>query len=198
MERTASAPLPRRRLFALLAASSPLLVAQRRRAVGAGRRLDSGTLIALADAVLPTELGAQGVAAAASAFERWLAGYRGGAEVLHDYGASEIRYLPPSPALRFEADLTRLEKAARTADNTAFSQLSRDARRSIVEATLAPVATDRLPEIADAPHVAIALLAHWANSTSGYDAGYRAKIGRFGCRPLADSPKKPARLGGAG
>ena len=197
MNSTTSEPISRRRLVAILATSSPLLIAQRRRATLAAKRLDSGTLNAVAEAVLPSELGPQGVATAVSAFERWLAGYRGGAEVLHGYGLSEIQYLPPSPAPRFEANLTALERAARTADNTTFGQLSPDARRSIIESAIGPVASGSMPSIAGAPHVAIALLAHWANSSAGVDLAYRARIGAFGCRPLADNPKKPARVGGA-
>lgn len=192
-----SAPplLTRRRLIALLATTSPMLVAQRRRSFQAAGRLDQGTLTALAEAVLPMEIGATGVAAAVQGFQRWLQGYRGGAELLHGYGASEIRYLPPSPASRFEADLKALERRARAADNTVFGQLSRDDRQRIVEEMLAKHTVATLPSVVEAPHVAIALVAHWTSSSAGYNAAYRARINRFNCRPLSANPHRPQSTG---
>ena len=47
----------------------------------------------------PRRAGAAGIERAAAGFERWLAGYREGAEMLHGYGTGEIRLTGPSPAL---------------------------------------------------------------------------------------------------
>ncbi|MBM4187140.1 MAG: hypothetical protein FJ206_07490 [Gemmatimonadetes bacterium] len=188
--------LPRRRLLALLAGASPLLVAKRRRAREAVDRLDSATIRALARVVLPAALPDAATEAAAAGFERWLAGYRPGAELLHGYGANEIRTTPPSPAPRFEADLVRLDRAAWADHGVGFAALPVAERLRLVEAALqnAPAGW---PSIAEAPHVAIALLGHWAESPAGHDAAYQARIDRFGCRPLTAAPERPRPLGGA-
>lgn len=197
MNAIAAEPLSRRRLLAALAVASPILVAQRRRAFHAAKRIDRVALTALAEAVLPTVIGATGIAAAVDGFDRWLSGYRGGAELLHGYGSSEVRQTPPSPAPRFEADLVALEREARVRHGGGFSQLDLDARRALVEEMIQPHADSTIPPVAQAKHVAIALIGYWAGSTAGFDSGYGVRIGRFGCRPLATNPDRPARLGGA-
>ncbi len=189
-------PLSRRRLLATLAASSPLLIAQRRRASHAAKRIDRATLTALAEAILPSAIETAGAAAAVDGFDRWLSGYRGGAELLHGYGSSEVRYTPASPAPRFEADLVALERAARDRHGEGFAQLPADQRRALVTAAIEPHAEAALPPIARAKHVAIALIAFWAESPAGFDVGYGARIGRLGCRPLATNPDRPAGLRG--
>ena len=188
-------PLSRRRLLAVLALSSPILVAQRRRGLRAAQRLDRETLTALAEVVLPSAIGSAGVVAAADGFERWLTGYRGGAELLHGYGSSEVRFAPPSPAPRFEADLQALERGARDRHGRAFGQLAVGERRALVEAALASNAEASVSAPAASKHVAVALLSHWADSAAGFDAAYGARIGRLGCRPLAANPERPAQLG---
>lgn len=190
-------PIPRRRLFAVLALGSPLLVAQRRRARGAVERLDPATLRAVAEVVLPSSLSLASREAAVGGFERWLAGYRAGAELLHGYGAAETKATPPSPAPRFEADLNRLDQAARAQRGAAFAVVARPARMALVEAALQKAAGP-WPSIAEAGHVAIGLLAHWAESTAGYDMAYQVQINRFGCRPLASTTERPKPLGGSG
>jgi hypothetical protein len=53
---------------------------------------------------------------------------------------------------------------------------------------------DRMPGIADASHVSLALLAHFYDSSAANDLCYEAKIGKATCRPLADSARKPLPL----
>ena len=190
-------PLSRRRLLATLAVSSPILVAQRRRAARSAKRIDRATLTALAEAILPTSIGAAGVTATVAGFDRWLSGYRGGAELLHGYGSAEVRYAPPSPATRFEADLAALERAAHDRHRQGFPELDLQQRRALIEAALESTTAPDLPPVASAKHVAIALIAYWTESPAGFDAGYGARIGRLGCRPLATNPDRPARLSGA-
>jgi hypothetical protein len=188
------APLSRRRLLAVLTLSSPFLVARRRRGLEAARRIDGATLTAVAETVLPSAIGGSGLAAAVAGFERWLTGYRGGAELLHGYGASEVRFAPPSPAPRFVADLRGLERSAQARHGRSFGTLDLAARRALVESAISRFTDRSLPPPAGARHVAIALLAHWAESPAGFNAGYAARIDRFGCRPLAANPDRPARL----
>ena len=45
-----------------------------------------------------------------------------------------------------------------------------------------------------APHVAVALLAHWANSSAATDLAYGVVIGKDQCRVLADAPRRPLPL----
>src|SRR5262249_55869638 len=51
----------------------------------------------LAATVLPAELGADGAARVARAFQRWIDGYRENAELVHGYGTSALEFTKPSP-----------------------------------------------------------------------------------------------------
>ena len=42
--------------------------------------------------------------------------------------------------------------------------------------------------------IAIALLAHWAQSPEANDLCHDARIARQQCRPLVNSPKEPVKL----
>ena len=57
-------------------------------------RPNATILDALGDAVLPAELGADGVSRAVVEFQRWMDGYRPGAEANHGYGTGKIEHLP--------------------------------------------------------------------------------------------------------
>jgi hypothetical protein len=48
-----------------------------------------------------------------------------------------------------------------------------------------------MPSVADASHVAVALLAHFYESPAAGDLCYEARIGRQTCRPLAQQSRKP-------
>jgi hypothetical protein len=196
MNPSAAEPISRRRLLAALAGSSPFLIARRKRAAEAAKRIDRSALTAVAEAVLPPSIGAAGIAAVVEGFDRWLAGYRGGAELLHGYGASEIRYAPPSPAPRFEADLVALDRAARDRRGRGLGQLAVEERRGLIEKALGSTTDAIVPPVGRATHVVIALIAWWAESPAGFDAGYQARIGRFQCRSLATSGKRPAVVAG--
>src|SRR5689334_20040063 len=68
-----------------------------RRITGAVATPNADTLVAVADAVLPSELGAQGIARAASDFQRWMDAYHPGAEANHGYGTGKIERLSADP-----------------------------------------------------------------------------------------------------
>jgi hypothetical protein len=66
-----------------------------------------------------------------------------------------------------------------------------------VRAALAPVAQaggDALPGVAQAEHVALALLAHFYESPEANDLCHERAIGRSLCRPLAAQADAPAPL----
>jgi hypothetical protein len=127
-------------------------------------------------------------------FQRWIAGYREGAELLHGYGTSALEWSGPTPATRWAAQLDALDATARKEGARSFGALPLERRRSIVRAELDALKTDRLPAVGRAPHVALALLAHWYGTAAATDRCYDAHIGRQSCRPLAASPRQPLPL----
>ncbi|MEO5815074.1 MAG: hypothetical protein ABIT20_07330 [Gemmatimonadaceae bacterium] len=145
------------------------------------------TLRALGDAVLPSELGTAGVAAAVDRFQRWISGYREGAELLHGYGTSLLESAGPTPATKWATQLARL-------DARGFAGLPLEQRRAIVRAELAALKVERLGAVGRAPHVGVALLAHFYASPEATDLCYESKIGKQTCRPLSASSRKPLPL----
>lgn len=186
--------LSRRHLLALLAVFTPAAVLNRRRGRLAAQDLDHGALDALGATVLPTELGAAGIGPVVRGFERWLAGYRGGAELLHGYGTAEIHRTAPSPAPRWKAQLATLDAEARHRFGQPFARLRAADRRALVTSVFDGVRA--LPEPATAHHVALGLLAWWAGTSAAKDLAYGVAVGRYNCRPLAGNPERPTPLGG--
>jgi hypothetical protein len=158
--------------------------------------LDPALLHAVAGAVLPTELGTDGARRAADEFAAWVAGYRAGAELLHDYGNPTLAYSGPSPMRRWAAQLTELDQVARRRSDSPFASLAVAQRRALVAER---VAADRpkgdLPaDPSKAAHVAVGLLAHFYAQPDATDLCYGAEIGPTRCRPLSKNPERPAPL----
>ena len=188
--------LSRRAFLATLAAAIPAAALVRRAHAAAIDDLaaDPRTLHALGAAVLPSELGPADTRAAVTDFQRWIAGYREGAELLHGYGTSALEKSGPTPATRWAAQLDALEAGARKAGARSFAALPLERRREMVRAELTALNADRIPPVGRAPHVALALLAHWYGSPDAVDRCYEARIGKEACRPLAASARKPLPL----
>jgi hypothetical protein len=153
--------------------------------------LDETRLRALADAVLPTELGARGRAEVVDGFLRWMRNYREGAEMDHGYGFTRLRRTPPSPALRYAAQLADLDRGARER-GFPFEQLEPGARQQVIAAALRTKKVDRLPARPTGDHIAIDLMAFYFNSPDANDLAYGVAIRRDQCRGLNDSDKRPA------
>jgi hypothetical protein len=186
--------LSRRSFLASLASAVPLAAVVRRAHAAAVEHVqaDPATLDALAETVLPAAaLGRAGVLRASAAFRSWGAEYREGAEVNHGYGTSRLRTLGPTPLTRWTKQLDELDAAARAKHQKRFRELAVADRTALVRATLEGQRVDRMPGVVDAPHVALALLAHFYDSTAATDLCYQAQIGRQTCRKLADAPRKP-------
>lgn len=181
--------LTRRTFVAWAVGSVPLVLFARRADALAATWLaaDEPTMRALAVAVLPTELGTDGAARVAHEFQRWIDGYREHAEMVHGYGTSALEFTKPSPRARWAAQLESLRRSGFNAKSTA-------ARRAIVEQALAGEKLDAMPDVAEAPHVAVGLLAFFYGSSEANDLCYRARIGRDTCRPLAAQARKPLPL----
>ena len=152
------------------------------------------TLRALGDAVLPAELGSEATAAAVERFQRWIAGYRDNAELVHGYGTSVLERAGPTPATRWAAQLDQLEARAQRQHRHSFDALTLDQRRLMLRTELSTMNAERIGAVGNAPHVALALLAHYYASPEATDLCYEAAIGQQTCRPLAASSRKPLRL----
>lgn len=159
-----------------------------------GTGAPSATLRAIGDVVLPSALGADGIDRAVAAFKGWMTGYREHAELTHGYGTSRIRYSGPTPVTRWASQLDMLDAASRKRFGAAFASIGRDRGDLLVREALAGAKLDRMPAVADAGHVALALVAHFYASSTASDLCYGAAIGREQCRPLAQSSREPLPL----
>jgi len=185
--------LSRRTFLSSLAAALPLTVLVRRAHAAAVIHLESdpATLDALAAAILPSELGRAGLAKAARDFRDWGAKYHENAELVHGYGTSRLRSTGPTPLTRWTTQLDELEAQSRSTHQRRFSELTVAQRSDLVRAALQGQRLDRMPPVVDANHVAVALLAHFYDSSAANDLCYGAQIGRQMCRPLSASSHKP-------
>ena len=154
---------------------------------------NASLLDALGDAVLPAELGPNGVTGAVSAFQQWMDAYRPGAEANHGYGTGRIERVPSDPRPQWRVQLTALDTEARRGGGS-FTSLSRERRQAIVRTALAGERGESLPSPLAARHVAVALLAHFYESPLATDMCYDAQIGRQQCRPLAAQAQQPVAL----
>ena len=188
--------LSRRAFLGTLAAAVPAAALVRRAHAAAVDELaaDPRTLHALGEAVLPSELGRAGTQAAVTDFQRWIAGYRENAELLHGYGTSTLGKSGPTPATRWAAQLDALDATARKEGARSFAALTLERRREMVRAELTALKADRIPPVGRAPHVALALLGHWYGTPQAIDRCYESQIGKESCRPLAASMRKPLPL----
>jgi hypothetical protein len=214
--------LSRRELIALAAsipAAVPLVEYVRASAEDA-RALDGALLFALAEAVLPTELGADFVRRAATRFDAWTRGYVAGAELDHGYGSADLMHAAANPSPKWATQLAALDRDARSRNGRGFAAIGIAERQALVRAavdaaqkaarvTRAPSANDiasgkipataqSLPAVVEAPHVAVALLAHFYESSEANDLCYGASIGKQTCRPLGAQHAKPVPLARAG
>jgi len=154
---------------------------------------NAALLVAVGDAVLPEELGADGVTRAVAEFQRWMDGYQPGAEANHGYGTGRIERLPADPRPRWRSQLAALDTEARRSGQS-FSAMPHARRQALVRTALQGERGEALPNPLLARHVALALLAHFYDSPAATDLCYAAQIGRQQCRPLATQRQQPVPL----
>ena len=160
---------------------------------------DRPRLDALAAAVLPESLGADGRRQAVDAFVTWVDGYDPAAEEMHGYGYSDVRYLPADPAPAWRAQLDALELLARRIHQASFASLNVEKGRALLQTVLRRErGGDRLPAPLGASHIAIALMSHWASSPAAWDRALGVQVGAMTCRPLEDATRKPLPIVGTG
>lgn len=154
---------------------------------------NASLLNAVGDAVLPTELGPEGITRAVAEFQRWMDAYQPGAEANHGYGTGRIERLPADPRPRWRSQLAALDAEAQRTGRS-FNALPRDQRQTMIRAALAGERGEAIPNPLVAKHVALALLAHFYDSPAATDLCYRAQIGRQQCRPLNAQREQPVAL----
>ncbi len=162
------------------------------------RGFDRSVLDPLGEVLLPASIGAEARTAAVSAFVAWVDGYEPVAEEMHGYGYADVRYLPPDPAPAWRAQLDGLNTLAARVHGKAFPLLDLARRESVVTMALRGVSGDRLPDPLRAPHIAIALLSHWASSAGAWNIALGAVVSPGTCRPLADAVRAPLPLAATG
>lgn len=162
-----------------------------------GAGIDRVSLDPLAEVVLPAELGADGRAAAVTAFVSWVNGYEPVAQEMVGYGYSDIRYLPPDPAPAWRAQLDALELLAQKVHKAPFASLDVARRTDVVTQALGGERGTRLPAPLDARHVAVALLAHWASSPGAWNLAMGVEVSPGACRPLEGATPRPVAIGRA-
>ncbi len=161
------------------------------------RALAPATLAAVAEVVLPSDLGEEGRARAVARFRAWSDGYRPVAEEVHGYGTGELRYTAADPAPGWAAQLRGLEEESRVRAGKAFGDLPLEDRERMLRRQVGGrrgEAGEGLPDVAEARHVALALMTHWFASSEANDVCHGVRIGRETCRPLSASGGRPAEL----
>lgn len=162
---------------------------------GSSGGLDGALLDATAEVVLPPELGPAGRTAAIAAFRSWVSGYEPAAEEMHGYGDQEIKYTGAHPAPQWNAQLQQMDALARKQHGKGFAQLEAAKREQVVRAQLTKLkGGEHMPGILGAPHIALALLAHWADSPAATDFVYGVSIGKDTCRTLAAVTSVPPKV----
>lgn len=161
--------------------------------------LGVSALLPMAYAVLPAELGAARIERATTAFARWIGAFKAGEETLHPYGSDRLGATGASPAAQWVEQLAALNADSLSTHNGPFREQSLANRTALVQAALAKVQLGpRMPSPISAPHVAVALLAHFAESAEGVNLAYSRTIDPKQCRPLAASPNIPAQISRGG
>ena len=92
------------------------------------------------------------------------------------------------------AQLDALDAQSRKQHGRTFATLSLALQRDMIRADLASMKADRLPSVGRAPHVVLAVLAHFYASPEATDLCYEAQLGRQTCRPLSASSRQPLPL----
>ena len=158
--------------------------------------LPAETLRAVAEAVLPDELGSDGRERAVRAFERWSEALEPVAELSHPYLVPEIRYSGPDPRPGWAAQLEGLEKECESRHALALSDLDVPGRRDLLARPLREARPGGVSP-ADVDHVALALIVHFFDSPIATDLCYGRGIRKELCRTIEGAENEPEPLGTA-
>jgi hypothetical protein len=165
------------------------------------RGLELRRLLPVAHVVLPAELGSARVERATAEFSRWIANFREDEETLHPYGSDRLGATGASPAAAWAGQLAALDSmaSARDPQKRPFGLTTNEIKHEVLSQALAGLRlTARVPSAISAPHVAIALLAHFLESPEAHNLAYERTIDPKTCRPLVASSREPVALRRAG
>ncbi len=191
------AEINRRGFLGSVAAALPVAAASHRvlkRTKPGTPGLDDELIRALGRAVLPAELGSDGIDRVVAGFHSWLEEYEPGAELNHGYGTADIEFTPADPTTGWQSQLNELEREAQRRFQVSFVRLDPEGRRGIVRRQISGDRLDRMPRPYRAQHVAVGLLAYFYSTPEATDLCYQAAIGKNNCRPLARSSREPISL----
>jgi hypothetical protein len=153
-----------------------------------------GALWPVAEAVLPTEIGAAGQKQALAAFVTWIHDHDAGRYLEHGYGHTRVAKSTAAPLETYRAQLQALGAAARRKHGKGFGALDLAARRALLVEVFAALKIEELDERPSGRHVATDLMSHYFGSIEANDLCYEAEIGRDSCRSLAGSGERPEPL----
>jgi hypothetical protein len=157
---------------------------------------DRTLLAAVGEVVLPSELGSRRRDAVIGQFVEWIDQYEPVAEAMHGYGYADIRYLPPDPAPAWRAQLDALDVLAKKTHRQPFARLTVMQRHELLTVVLSGIKSAELPAPLEAPHIAVALLAHWSSSPSAWDLALGKQVQQGTCRALGDASREPLPIVG--
>lgn len=156
--------------------------------------LPGPTLRAVAEAVLPAEIGGEGLERAVGGFERWSAGLEPVAELSHPYLVPETRYSGPDPRPGWAAQLQGLEKECGIRYGRTLGRVDVSERRRLLAGPLGQ-AGPGLDSPAAASHIAVALMAHFFTSPAATDLCHGRIIAKQQCRGLDGALAEPRVVG---
>ncbi len=159
-------------------------------AEGSGERtLNEGLLRAVAEVVLPTELGRTGHQQVVAGFRTWASGYQAVPELDHGYGTSEIRYGPPDVVPAWRAQLEALDLEATKRYDAGFTSLEAPLRDALVRGHINE--GPEMPSPLHARHVAVALLSYWLSTPEATNRCYGVSVSPRTCRSIESAPEEP-------
>ena len=144
----------------------------------------------IAPTVLPSALGPARTRALVERFVVWVREYRESIALEHGYGHPRLQTSGPTPAAKYIAQLTALDRDAR-ARGARWSALDREQQRAMLDAAFAEAGVRVLPPRPMGQHVVADLMALYFRSSEANDDCYDAMIGRETCRTIAITVRKP-------
>jgi hypothetical protein len=155
---------------------------------------DAAILAAVAEVVLPAELGGAEQEQVVRDFRAWIGAYEPVPELDHGYGTAEIRYGPPDPAPAWQAQLLGLDVEARKRHGVAFADLDLADREVMIRRHLRGLGAGMPPPL-QASHIAVAILSRWLAGADATDRCYGLRISPRTCRGIESSPREPEAVG---
>jgi len=144
----------------------------------------------LAPTVLPASIGDARIRETVDRFVAWTRGYQEGVALGHGYGHPRLQKSGATPVSLYLTQLAALESDAR-AKGARWPSLDLDARRSLLDASIAKASVRTLPQRPSGQHVVVDLMATYFRSSEANDDCYRAEIGRETCRTISLTLVRP-------